>query len=198
MENKLAWLAGFIDADGCIRLSRGWKKKKGQYSLIPQVSIHNTCLYTMNEVAQILSSVIPGFSLSWKKRISAKHAELVSISIMGIRRVEPVLNSLLPFLITKKLEAQLLLRFIGSRKIGIHNSPYNPMAYRIYEALKFIKLSRNLRDYTPAVELILNEDIVRTNAKALEVAETATRLPIEARREWAKNLVSKYRWHRAG
>lgn len=187
MEKKLAWLAGFIDADGCIRLSKGWKNKKGQYSLIPQVSIHNTCLYTMNEVAQILSSFIPGFQLSWKKKISAKHAEMVSISIMGIKRVEPILKVLLPFLITKNLEANLVLRFIAMRKFGIHNSPYNPISFRIYEALKFIKKSRNLRDYTPTVEIILNEDIVRTNAKALEEAMNASRL---SREEYKKIVFS--------
>jgi hypothetical protein len=190
-DTNIIWLAGFIDADGCIRLSKGWKNKKEQYSLVPQISIHNTDFKTMEIVAEIIGSE---FQISFRKRLNVNHSDCATINIMGIKRVKPLLERLLPFLITKKLEGKLLMKFMNLRLQGRHNRHYSETEYKIYFALKHLKKTRNLRDYTPNIESILNEDIVRTNAEALEEAETASRLTGEQKKEWAKNLVTKYRW----
>ena len=169
---RVIWLAGFIDADGCIRLSKGWKNKKGQYSLIPQITVHNVCVVTLNEVADIIGGICPGFQTSWKNRISKRHSKLYNISIAGIKRTKPLLEAVKPYLITKRLEAELLYKFINNRlNASHHNAKYSSEAYQIFYALKELKLARHLRDFTPTVEEILNQDKVRTSAKALEEAE---------------------------
>jgi len=190
-DTSIIWLAGFIDADGCIRLSKGWKNKKGQYSLVPQITVHNTCFRTMEHIVDILET---DFQIFFKKRNSDKHSEMVNINIMGIKRIYPFLVRILPYLVTKKMEGELLKKFMDKRLSGTHNRPYDNEEYKIYFALKHIKKIRNLRDYTSNIEKILNEDIVRTNAKSLEAAETSARLTEEEKKEWARNLVSKYRW----
>lgn len=176
---SIVWLAGFLDADGSIRLSKGWKNKKGQFSLVPQITIHNTSYNTLEHVANILTTIIPSYQLSWKKRTSPNHAELASVVVMGIKRSKPLLKALLPYLVTKKLEGELLMEFIRIRESQNHNHSYSEKEYKINFALKYLKTTRNLRDYTPSVEQVLNEDIVRTNAKSLEEAEMASRLSKE-------------------
>lgn len=191
----IIWLSGFIDADGCIRLSKGWKNKKGQHSLVPQITIHNTSVKTMEFVAEVISKIIPTFQISWKKLKSRNHSEMATITIMGMKRVKSLLNKLLPYLVTKKLEGKLLLEFIKTRETATsHNAHYSEKEYKIYFALKHLKKTRNLRDYTPNIKDILNEDIVRTNAKSLEAVEISARLTEKEKKDWAKNLVSKYRW----
>ena len=192
-EKDLIWFAGFIDADGCIRLSKGWKNKKGQYSLIPQVSVHNTCIVTLNKVIEILNENVSGCTTSRRNRESFKHASMYSVILGGIKRVKPLLDKITPYLVTKKLEAQLLLRFIDNRlNAKSHNAKYGTEEYKIFFALKNLKTTRHLRDYVPNIDEILNEDIVRTNARALEEAEMSSRLSDETRKEFASKLV----WYR--
>lgn len=195
-EKDLIWLAGFIDADGCIRLSKGWKNKKGQYSLIPQVSIHNTSIITLNKVIEILEKNVSGYQTTQRVRQSFKHSKMYSISLMGIKRVKPFLEKIVSYLVTKNLEARLLLRFMEVRleaeRLKSHNAKYGSEEFKIFFALKNLKMTRHLRDYAPSIDEIINEDIVRTNARVLEEAEMASRLSEETRKEFASKLV----WYR--
>lgn len=190
-EKDLAWMAGFMDADGSILLKKGAKNtKKDQHSLIPRVTFHNTCAMTLGRIEELVNALIPFISVSMHKRSSSKHAPCAGIEIYGMKRAEPVLNALQPYLITKKLEADLLLKFIEHRKArGHRNKPYTSDDYLIHEALKYLKKTRHLRDYMPSIDEILNEDIVRTNAKVLEVAEMSTRLSEEERSQFAATIV---------
>ena len=192
-DQEIIWLAGFIDADGCIRLSKGWKNKKEIHSLIPQVSIHNICLVTLNKAAEIVGEYCPGFQTSWKKRTSDKHSPMYNINIMGIKRCEPFIKTIRPYLVTKALEADLLTKFMGLRlNAKSHNAHYSSEEYQIYFALKELKKSRHLRDFTPTIEEVLNQDKVRTNARALERVETSLRLSPEEQKKRASKLV----WYR--
>lgn len=190
---ECAWLAGFADADGSIRLKKGAKNvKKGQNSLIPQITFHNTCVMTCNRIAELVVKIVP-IKTGARKRSSKEHASCAGIEIYGMKRCEPLLRLLLPYLITKRIEAELLLKFIERRTARAHrNKPYESEDYETYEAVKYLKVSRHLRDYMPSVEEILSEDRVRSNAKVLEVAEMSTRLSKEERSEFASTLV----WYR--
>jgi hypothetical protein len=189
-----AWLAGFADADGSIRLKKGAKnEKKGQNSLIPHITFHNTCVMTCNRIVELVVKVIPEIKTTARKRSSKEHALCAGIEVYGMKRCEPLLRELLPYLATKRVEAELMLKFIERRKAREHrNKPYESEDYRIYEAIKYLKKSRHLRDYMPSIEEILDEDIVRTNAKALEEAEMTSRLSEEERSKFAATLV----WYR--
>lgn len=189
-----AWLAGFCDADGCIRLKKGMKNQKlGQNSLIPHVGFHNTCIVTLNRVFFLLTKAGILSKTLEKKRKSKTHAELRSIDVMGMKRCEPLLQILMPYLVTKKLEAVLLQGFIARRKTrGVRNKPYESADYQTHSALAYLKKSRHLRDYVPKIEEILGQDIVRTSAKALEEAEMSSRLTQEQLNARAATLV----WYR--
>lgn len=192
-DTERAWLAGFIDADGLIRLRKGQKNERGK-CLIPLVCFYNTCAYTIKEIASMVGELCEFKVLVQKKR--TKWKPLYAVEIGGIRRARPFLLEIEPYLITKKLEAQMVLDFCELRTQG-YNLPYTEKEYLIFEGLRFLKETRHLRDYMPSADEILCEDIVRANAKALEAEETSARLSIESRKEWAKNLVSRYRWNKS-
>lgn len=197
-ETDIAWLAGFIDADGSIRLKKGAKNEnKNQHSLIPHVTISNVCVLTLNHVVSILNELTANVRSSRKKPTKAAHSTLHNIDVMGMMQTQPVIEAVLPFLVTKRLEGMLVLKFIERRKGRLHrNKPYDAEDYLIHEALKYLKKSRHLRDYMPSVEEILNEDIVRTSAKVLEEAEMSSRLSPEERAAMTGRMVW-YRWDRS-
>lgn len=204
-DTEAAWLAGFLDADGMIRLKIGRKntgkwKKVGPKSLVPLVTFTNTCALTGEHICKQLGKSFTDFKVftsQREKRTNTKWRTKVTVEIGGIVRVEPLLKRLRPYLITKAAEADLVLRFCEIRKARGRGA-YESIEYQLFEGLKFLKQTRHLRDYTPSVEQVLNEDIVRTNAKALEVAEMATRQTVEVGKEWARNLVTRYRWNKSG
>ena len=204
-DTEAAWLAGFLDADGMIRLRIGRKntgkwKKIGPRSLVPLVLYTNTCVRTGERLGELIGKCFVDFSatcVTARQNSNARWRPKVTVEIGGIKRVEPFLKIVRPYLVTKALEADLALKFCEIRTAKKRGA-YDDIEYRIFEGLKFLKTTRHLRDYTPSIEQILNEDIVRTNARALEVAEMATRQTKEAGQEWARNLVSKYRWNKSG
>ena len=196
-ETEKAWLAGFLDADGMIRLRKGQKNAMGPKSLVPLVTYTNTCALTGKRLAELIGRSFVDFSATVSKDGSRNvWCPKITIEIGGIKRASPFLQMVRPFLVTKAAEADLMLEFCRLRQIK-YRAPYTEREYQIFEALKRLKKTRHLRDYTPNIEEVLAEDIVRTNAKALEVAEMSTRQPVEVGKEWAKNLVSKYRWNKA-
>lgn len=195
-ETEMAWLAGFLDADGMIRLRKGKKNAIGPKSLVPLVTYTNTCALTGKRLSELIGLSFTDFSATVSKDGSRNTwCPKITIEIGGIKRVMPFLQMVRPFLVTKAAEADLMLEFCRLRKIK-YRAPYTSREYQIFEALKHLKRTRHLRDYTPNIEEVLGEDIVRTNAEALEVAEMSTRQPVEVGKEWARNLVSKYRWHK--
>src|SRR3990167_3521942 len=195
---EAAWLAGLVDADGSIRLKKGAKNTKAkQNSLIPHVSISNTCVLTLNRVMKFLGKIKTHSKTSEKNRIKAVHSIMRNVDVYGMKQCEPLLRCIQPHLVTKNLEAQLLLRFIERRKSrGVRNKPYESVDYATHAAMSYLKKSRHLRDYMPKIEEILGQDIVRTSAKALEVAEMSTRFSQKQLNERASKLVW-YRWDKS-
>ena len=189
-----AWLAGFTDADGSIGLKKGFKnEKKAQHSLVPRVTFHNTCIVTLNRVVELLLKFQKSVKTSQRQRAKPTHSSMSNVEVLGMKQCEPLLRMLLPYLITKKLEAQILLEFIERRKSrGVRNKPYESTDYKAHSALAYLKKTRHLRDYVPTVEEILDQDIVRTSAKALEEAEMSSRLT----QEQLNKLASKLVWYR--
>jgi len=207
LELKLAWLAGFLDADGSFTLQKSWKNKKEQDSFVPRVSFHNTSPLTIKEICKVLFDIQVGKYIVTRNRKKVNHASLKTVEVFGLKRVGKLLPLVIPYLVTKKLEAQLLLAFIHKRMQKHHNAPYTEFEYKVRDALKELKSSRSLRDCTPSIKEfvkgLFGEDTVRTNAKALEAAEMTVR-PLEELdrqwnldfrfvKEWLRNKKSTYR-----
>lgn len=185
-----------------IRLKIGMKNERGPKSFIPMVTYTNTCMMTMTRLADLVGQIADFKARFDNSRNSQGRRQddgtgiwkpHTVLELYGLKRCVPFVKAVRPWLITKALEADLLLRFAEIRYQNTQR-PYGSGEYSIFYALKYLKTTRHLRDYTPSIEQALNEDIVRTNARALEAAEMSARLSIEERREWTRNLVKNYRW----
>lgn len=199
-ETELAWLAGFLDADGMVRLHKGQKNANpNQRSLVPKVSFINTCGATLSEIKRRLDRLGLTASVGLHSKRAAENPQWklgASLDVMGMKRVEPLLRAVVPYMVTKRVEAEIVLEFIERRKRPeFRQKAYCERDYLAFEALRFLKQTRNLRDYTPSVEQVLGEDIVRTNAKALEAAETTARLSEGQIKERGRRLV-QHRWNK--
>jgi len=103
------YLAGFIDGEGCLRLTKGhvagWNPQYGA-----RVSACNTNRTVLEDLRKGFGGILtsqPRQKLGWKDSHQL---------IWTGRRVEPLLLAVAPFLLTKRRHARIMMRFIDHRK----------------------------------------------------------------------------------
>jgi hypothetical protein len=115
---QLAWLGGIWDGEGTITFVL---KQHIKYQ--PTCSVVNTNKIIIDKVIHILEdNKIPHWvhfyeaTKTWKRRWR--------VEVSGLRRTKKFLIVLMPYLVSKKQQAALMLEFVESRlkKLGIH--PY--------------------------------------------------------------------------
>ena len=161
----LAWLAGIIDADGCVHFMT--RKRRGYISHAPAISIA-----TINPAtAEIINFVTSEFgSMCWFMKPGGN---IQGIRVSGIGRCIRLLNKIIPYMVTKQKEAELMLKWCMSRNGKKKNfrfikgkrpeSGYTEDENNLVAEVKRLKSDRNLRDYTPSpCWLLQGEDIVRS------------------------------------
>ena len=139
MNERLAWLAGIIDGEGYVsatltktRAGRRRKcvgrPKRGvayewrdcyERSMRFQVRVGNTDAAMIREIASIADSLGVSyfvFSHNPKQRGRGKHKELFGIHFHGKDRTKRLLTAVLPWLITKRPQTELLLEMIARRE----------------------------------------------------------------------------------
>jgi len=156
--DSLAWLAGIVDGEGHI----GMSKNKGRY--IPRVSIVNTDVMLLDNVGQILKANEIGFHVSSRQR-TANSKPTFDFTVAGIKRVAKLLPILIPYLKGKKLiGAKALNQYLQERMAIPYVSGFGfnaDKAESVYLKLREVNQTGILRDYTPVV-LKIDGDIVRT------------------------------------
>jgi hypothetical protein len=153
MESRLAWLGGFWDGEGSVTMAYRQPKKRGQRAfLTPQVSVVNTDLVPLNEVAPIFNEAGIAYWRSMSSDKGANCKPLHRLLVGGIKRCARVLPLLLPHLIAKRGRAEQLLRFCQSRLERPGRAPYTleelVIAVRVREG-HFDLDFKSLTDYTP-------------------------------------------------
>ena len=168
---SIAWLAGMIDADGCIHFAK--RDRRGYTSYSPLVDIATNNERTINILVDLFEKI--GVSVYV---VRAKQRTCVSIRVQGINKCLPVLKEVMPFMVTKQREAELALLWCESRhgkKLGGRSvkgrqkflkstlGAYTDTEKHLIAEVKRMKTDRNLRDYMPTpCWLEQGEDIVRT------------------------------------
>lgn len=108
-ENDWAYLAGFVDADGSIAVSR-WRDSRNQATrYIVRLSISNCDKYIMN---WLVSKFYGCVSLS-NRNAPKQHRTLWRWVLSGIK-AKPVLTRILPHLRLKQKRGELALQFIST------------------------------------------------------------------------------------
>lgn len=164
-KDIVSWLAGFYDAEGCVRINKSVRKK--EYTTYrPVIVLNNTDMETMDYCVLLLKE----FDINMYVRDSAPTTSRKKIRFIEVSRITKVIelcNLLLPYSLNKYDELVLLKKFCESRqKRFLQNNttnkklPYNSFEISLYEKLrkyKAHKKGRKCLTYKPIFSDTKNE-----------------------------------------
>lgn len=115
-EVLLAWIAGFMDGEGTFCLSRH-SQRRFPY---PQISVNNTHYPTLSSLTDALERLELPHYVAHKNGAYVgpdgyKRKPQWSIQMFGHKRCEKWCRALIPYLVTKREDAELMLEYIHSR-----------------------------------------------------------------------------------
>lgn len=166
---NLAWLAGFLEGDGSIALTKQ-KMSNDRIILVPGIRFSNTDALIIEECGNILKENNVGFYYSSKYTANAISFDLV---VKGFKRVQPLLNLLIPELHGKKLTiAKLLDKWLQSRTVTGNSKTYTKEELNIYDKIAELH-NPSYPQRLHARPQLLGEDIVRTVQKCAELSRNA-------------------------
>lgn len=102
-ESKWAWLAGLVEGEGCLGLYRG----RGRFKLKPSFIITNTSL----ELLKVAQSITGGQIYKRTKAVKKGWNQAYNFFVPRAEMLK-ILQHLLPFLLTKKDRAKLLIEYL--------------------------------------------------------------------------------------
>ena len=114
-ETDVAWLAGFIDGEGCVDFQKASHKGLRNPRWIPRIRICNTDFATLIEVVNILRGMEQAHWIDKRQPRNPFHKPSWNLAIQGMKRLPPFIRAVLPYLRTKKTQAETMLRWIEGR-----------------------------------------------------------------------------------
>jgi hypothetical protein len=119
-ELNLAWLGGLIEGEGCFTASLIPDKLRGINGVRPRLVISNSVLPLLEKVKEILESFGVRCHVVFHKRKDRKYF-VGNLSITGNNNLLRIVPKLLPYLYSKKEQAELVISIIN-RKIELSQS----------------------------------------------------------------------------
>jgi hypothetical protein len=111
LETDKAWFAGIIDGEGCISIF-----KRGTV-FTPSVKIANTNELLINKCKQVLEEAGIEYYIRYSDRGDRKNAKPAwELSMEARPRVIATLNLILPYLVSKREQAKLVLDWCSQDK----------------------------------------------------------------------------------
>lgn len=111
---ELAWLAGLWDGEGSITVFTH-TEKGGKTKLCPTLCVVNTNETIIAEAARLLDKLGTSFSVFTRTPQKREHKPAIQLATRNMRYIQIVLEAMLPFLIGKKAQAQLVLRYVTKK-----------------------------------------------------------------------------------
>lgn len=137
-DAQCAWLAGFIDGEGSIGVSRRTDRRRhGQVGYRPAIQLANTNRSSLEWARAIMC--VPTASIATLAPQTARHAAQYHMNVRNPRIVALTLARVLPFLTIKQQQARLVLEFCRSRLAVRGRGRYAKFTSReanIYQTLK--------------------------------------------------------------
>lgn len=147
----LSWIAGMIDSDGCIGVTKRNNAKTEVY--LPRITFTSAHEEIFNEMIKAFQFCGFPFFVSTKKSLNPNHSDRMDLRVTGMKRCYRVLRNLIPFLRGKKERGKLLFKFCDSRLTKmIKSQPYTKEQLECCHILQDFNRKgqcRILRDYTP-------------------------------------------------
>lgn len=164
----LSWLAGFIDADGCI--SANVHTRRGNK---PQITLKIVIEVGDEKIIHYISDHLKDMNIAhWVSETRMKNKSgfvprkpITTFAMSGMKRIKPFLELIIPYLVLKKEEAILMKEFIDSRLPKSTRDDYSRHEIDLLKQIIQLKKSGRLRDYTRR-HLPKVQDIVRSSAKS--------------------------------
>ncbi len=142
---RLARLAMLIECEGSITIGMTPPTKtRNRPALTPMVSITNTAEQITDEAIETL--IAEGIGLSSKRRrpsVGLGKKMRTDVHMHAFDRTEKLLTTILPYLRSKKRQAELVLEFIKSRRSAAPKAPYSDLEWRLTTDVRL------LNHYTP-------------------------------------------------
>lgn len=108
-ESEKGYIAGFLDGEGAISLSKQENGNSVYYR--PQIAFYNTD----GEVIKWIGSKLDGVEYSIDTRDDSRHnKDCFVLSVRKQKDIYDLVKNLKPYLITKKEQAELMEDFLGS------------------------------------------------------------------------------------
>ena len=111
-QERLSWLAGFIDGDGTMSYGRYLTDR-----IRPGIGIVNTHVKTLPVVTALLDEVGIAYYVKWSeyKTGDGQLRSVWRLNVDGLKRVKRLLELILPYLVTKSEQGRLLYEYCKSR-----------------------------------------------------------------------------------
>jgi len=122
-QERLAFLGGLLEGEGTITIQRSNVRKNGKHNLLPVVQIANSNEILIEFVAELLSELSVGPYVYWRKR--GEYARSATVHVGGYRRCGSLLALVMPYLVSKKPQAQIVLALCQRRVNLARNTPYS-------------------------------------------------------------------------
>jgi len=111
--HKLAWLAGLWDGEGSITMFVAQERNKAP-KIIPTLVLVNTNAHIVNEALNIISEIGARFHV-FERPENKKHKACFQLTTRNMGHIKAVLGALIPYLVGKKPQAEMLLRYVNRR-----------------------------------------------------------------------------------
>ena len=172
IEDRLHWLGGIIDGEGCITAGAGHTKTGHGYiykhrRYVPAIDIVNTDPIIINEIMSILDEVKLPYWANWRK--SKAHPEWklkCDIMITGMKRCNKAAKKLVKYIIAKRDRALAMIEWTDKRLAMGQREAYTQEDYDLINLIRASPIP--LRDYTPTSTDNVDDDIVHTTTNLVE------------------------------
>jgi hypothetical protein len=166
---NLAWLAGFMEGDGSVKLSKA-RLHPNRIIYSPSITFSNTDALIIEECVSVLKEYNIGCYIHAKRTVNGIAFDL---TVKGFKRVEPLALLLVDYLVgKKKTQIELVIEWIQSRKETGNSKTYTKRELEIPEIITELH-SPSYPQRLHAGLPIRDEDIVRTAQRCAELSRNA-------------------------
>lgn len=113
-ETDKAWLAGFWDGEGSITIFTHIEKN-GRKKICPTIGITNTHEGVIAHAVDLLDKLGTSFAIQTYERKDEKHKNVFQVNSRNVQYIKTVLEAIYPYLICKKAQATLVLRYVNKK-----------------------------------------------------------------------------------
>jgi hypothetical protein len=145
----IIYLAGIIDGEGTITIGRQKQYKRETYVFRTWIFVANT----FKPLVELLKQRHGGnWALGGKPR-TKRYKQGYVWHMLDRETIAPLLRSIMPYLVVKRRQAELVLRFIESRQLQPRGAAYTPEEFRIYETVRDMNRGSKANQKTCGVDL---------------------------------------------